>query len=217
MFHIVLVAPQIPPNTGNVIRLCANVGASLHLVRPLGFDIDDASLRRAGLDYHEFVTMRVHDDLAQCRAAIGDGPSWYGLSRHGRRTYTDVAYARRCPGVRFGGVGVHAGGACGVRRATHLAADAAGQPQPQPLQQRGGGGLRSVETERLRRSPGLKRWSGCGGQKFSINEDGSATRSRTSAGRSPDATSAMVVWSTIARRLQRRAIHTSRRGAAAPG
>ena len=93
MFHIVLVAPQIPPNTGNVIRLCANVGASLHLVRPLGFDIDDASLRRAGLDYHEFVTMRVHDDLAQCRAAIGDSPSWYGLSRHGRRTYTDVAYS----------------------------------------------------------------------------------------------------------------------------
>lgn len=93
MFHVVLVEPQIPPNTGNVIRLCANVGATLHLVRPLGFDIDDASLRRAGLDYHEFVTMQVHEDLAACRAAIGDSGTWYGFSRHGTRRYCDVAFA----------------------------------------------------------------------------------------------------------------------------
>ncbi|NLA36330.1 MAG: tRNA (cytidine(34)-2'-O)-methyltransferase [Actinobacteria bacterium] len=93
MFHVVLVEPQIPPNTGNVIRLCANVGATLHLVRPLGFDIDDASLRRAGLDYHEFVTMQVHEDLAACRAALNEAGTWYGFSRHGTRRYCDVPFA----------------------------------------------------------------------------------------------------------------------------
>jgi tRNA (cytidine/uridine-2'-O-)-methyltransferase len=71
MFHIVLFEPEIPPNTGNVIRLTANTGATLHLVRPLGFDIDDRSLRRAGLDYHEFATMRVHEDWNACRHALG--------------------------------------------------------------------------------------------------------------------------------------------------
>lgn len=60
MFHVVLVEPEIPPNTGNVIRLCANTGAQLHLVEPLGFPLDDARMRRAGLDYHEFTAMRVH-------------------------------------------------------------------------------------------------------------------------------------------------------------
>ncbi len=62
MFHVVLVEPEIPPNTGNVIRLCANTGAQLHLVEPLGFPLDDARMRRAGLDYHEFAPMRVHQD-----------------------------------------------------------------------------------------------------------------------------------------------------------
>ena len=61
MFNVVLVAPEIPPNTGNVIRLCANTGAQLHLVRPLGFDLTDKQLRRAGLDYHEYATIKVHD------------------------------------------------------------------------------------------------------------------------------------------------------------
>ena len=60
MFHVVLVHPEIPPNTGNVIRLCANTGAVLHLVEPLGFPLDDARMRRAGLDYHEYAEMRVH-------------------------------------------------------------------------------------------------------------------------------------------------------------
>ena len=64
MFHVVLVEPEIPPNTGNVIRLCANTGAQLHLVEPLGFPLDDARMRRAGLDYHEFARMRVHQDWA---------------------------------------------------------------------------------------------------------------------------------------------------------
>ncbi len=62
MFHVVLVSPEIPPNTGNVIRLCANTGATLHLIEPLGFPLDDARMRRAGLDYHEYAQMRVHPD-----------------------------------------------------------------------------------------------------------------------------------------------------------
>jgi tRNA (cytidine/uridine-2'-O-)-methyltransferase len=60
MFHVVLVEPEIPPNTGNVIRLCANTGAWLHLIAPLGFELDDRQLRRAGLDYHEYASVRVH-------------------------------------------------------------------------------------------------------------------------------------------------------------
>ncbi|MGL4766810.1 MAG: tRNA (uridine(34)/cytosine(34)/5-carboxymethylaminomethyluridine(34)-2'-O)-methyltransferase TrmL [Formosimonas sp.] len=64
MFHLVLVQPEIPPNTGNIIRLCANTGAQLHLVKPLGFPLDDTRMRRAGLDYHEFADLKVYDDWA---------------------------------------------------------------------------------------------------------------------------------------------------------
>jgi tRNA (cytidine/uridine-2'-O-)-methyltransferase len=71
MLHVILFRPEIPPNTGNVIRLCANTGASLHLIRPLGFELDDARLRRAGLDYHEYARVAVHDDLSSCVVAIG--------------------------------------------------------------------------------------------------------------------------------------------------
>lgn len=70
MIHVVLVEPEIPPNTGNVIRLCANTGAVLHLVRPLGFPLDDARMRRAGLDYHEYAAMQVHDDWAACKTSL---------------------------------------------------------------------------------------------------------------------------------------------------
>jgi tRNA (cytidine/uridine-2'-O-)-methyltransferase len=72
MFQIVLFQPEIPPNTGNVIRLAANTGCKLHLVAPLGFDVSERSLRRAGLDYHEFVEMQVHPDWAACLAALGE-------------------------------------------------------------------------------------------------------------------------------------------------
>ena len=72
MFQIVLFQPEIPPNTGNVIRLAANTGCRLHLVEPLGFDVGERSLRRAGLDYHEFVDLKVHPDWAACRAALGE-------------------------------------------------------------------------------------------------------------------------------------------------
>lgn len=88
-----LVRPQIPPNTGNVIRLCANVGASLHLIEPLGFDIDDASLRRAGLDYHEFVNMSVYRSLEECRTALAEVGRWYAFSRDGATRYDTVAFA----------------------------------------------------------------------------------------------------------------------------
>ena len=71
MFHVVLVAPEIPPNTGNVIRLCANTGSSLHLVEPLGFDLSDAQLRRAGLDYAAMACVTVHPDWPACRTALG--------------------------------------------------------------------------------------------------------------------------------------------------
>src|SRR5690606_18488484 len=71
MFHIILVSPEIPPNTGNVIRLAANTGAFLHLVRPLGFALDDAKLKRAGLGYHEWARLQVHDDLAAALKARG--------------------------------------------------------------------------------------------------------------------------------------------------
>jgi tRNA (cytidine/uridine-2'-O-)-methyltransferase len=71
MFHVILVEPEIPPNTGNVIRLCANVGAQLHLVRPLGFELDDRRLRRAGLDYHEWQPVQIHDSLEQALVATG--------------------------------------------------------------------------------------------------------------------------------------------------
>lgn len=74
MFHIVLVSPEIPPNTGNVIRLAANSGSALHLVRPLGFELDDARMRRAGLDYHEWANMQVHDSLELAFESIGGDP-----------------------------------------------------------------------------------------------------------------------------------------------
>ena len=71
MFHIVLYQPEIPPNTGNIIRLCANTGSQLHLIEPLGFDLDDKRLRRAGLDYHEYAKVAVHDDLLGCLNGLG--------------------------------------------------------------------------------------------------------------------------------------------------
>jgi len=89
--HVVLHQPEIPPNTGNVIRLCANAGASLHLVRPLGFELDDKRLRRAGLDYHEYASLRVHDSLAAFLTAIA--PSrLFALSARGTVRYDSVAW-----------------------------------------------------------------------------------------------------------------------------
>lgn len=91
MFHIILVSPEIPPNTGNVIRLAANTGAFLHLVRPLGFELDDARLRRAGLDYHEWARMRVHDDLGAALAATGaPAERCHVMTTKGARSFAGV-------------------------------------------------------------------------------------------------------------------------------
>jgi tRNA (cytidine/uridine-2'-O-)-methyltransferase len=92
MLHVVLYQPEIPPNTGNVIRLCANTGAALHLVEPLGFALDDARLRRAGLDYHEFAAVRVHASLDACLAALGQ-PRLFAFSTRGGTRFDRVAYA----------------------------------------------------------------------------------------------------------------------------
>lgn len=91
MVGVVLYQPEIPPNTGNVIRLCANSGAELHLIRPLGFSLDDAQLRRAGLDYHEYTRLQVHDSLDGLSAAR-PGARWLALSTRGRVRYDRVAY-----------------------------------------------------------------------------------------------------------------------------
>src|SRR3954467_1070303 len=92
LFHVVLYRPEIPPNTGNVIRLCANTGARLHLVEPLGFSIDDKQLRRAGLDYHEFTQMRVHRDWQACIDALGSSARRFAFTRRASRRYDDVRY-----------------------------------------------------------------------------------------------------------------------------
>ncbi len=76
MINVLLYQPEIPPNTGNIIRLCANTGARLHLIGPLGFELDDKRLRRAGLDYREWADMRVHDSLGSCLAALGSPRVW---------------------------------------------------------------------------------------------------------------------------------------------
>jgi len=91
MFEVVLVHPEIPPNAGNVIRLCANAGARLHLVEPLGFSMEDRLLRRAGLDYHELTTVSVHRDWAACIAALGDRRR-FALSARGSTRYTEIEY-----------------------------------------------------------------------------------------------------------------------------
>ena len=96
MFHVILHRPEIPPNTGNVIRLCANTGAALHLVRPLGFDLDDKQLRRAGLDYHEYAALQVHEDLDAALAAIstltGAPPRVFALSTRATQRFDTPRY-----------------------------------------------------------------------------------------------------------------------------
>ncbi|MDM7857016.1 tRNA (uridine(34)/cytosine(34)/5-carboxymethylaminomethyluridine(34)-2'-O)-methyltransferase TrmL [Thiopseudomonas acetoxidans] len=91
MFHIILFEPEIPPNTGNIIRLCANIGCSLHLIKPLGFVFDDKRLRRAGLDYQEFAEVKLHEDLASCLTALNQ-PRLLAFSTKGQHSYADVQY-----------------------------------------------------------------------------------------------------------------------------
>ncbi len=92
MFDVILFQPEIPPNTGNIIRLCANTGARLHLVKPLGFTLEDKQLLRAGLDYHEFATITVHESWAECVARV-KARRMFAVSTKGTQRYDQVEYA----------------------------------------------------------------------------------------------------------------------------
>ena len=96
MLAIVLVHPEIPPNTGNVIRLAANSGAELHLVEPLGFRLEDKELKRAGLDYHEYARVVTHRDWAACRAALDPRTArrWFALTTSAERSLYDCSFGR---------------------------------------------------------------------------------------------------------------------------
>ncbi|MDO5059009.1 MAG: tRNA (uridine(34)/cytosine(34)/5-carboxymethylaminomethyluridine(34)-2'-O)-methyltransferase TrmL [Neisseria sp.] len=91
MFTVVLFQPEIPPNTGNIIRLCANTGADLHLVKPLGFPLDSAKMKRAGLDYHEFAKLTVHENFADCLAAL-QGRRIFALTTKGSSRYDQTDF-----------------------------------------------------------------------------------------------------------------------------
>lgn len=95
MFHIVLVEPEIPQNAGNIARTCAATGCVLHLVKPLGFEISDKYLRRAGLDYWHFVDVRVHESFEEVQAALAGVP-FYFFTTKARKKYTDVSFEKGC-------------------------------------------------------------------------------------------------------------------------
>lgn len=89
--HVVLYQPEIPPNTGNIIRICANTGAALHLIRPLGFDWDDKRMRRAGLDYHDFTQVILYDSLEACEQLLSKS-RWFAMTTKGSRNFAEVAF-----------------------------------------------------------------------------------------------------------------------------
>ena len=91
MFNIILYQPEIPPNTGNIIRLCANTGIQLHLVKPLGFPLQDKQLLRAGLDYHEFTRIKVHENWTDCTRSLQDHRI-FAVTTKGKQRYDQVTY-----------------------------------------------------------------------------------------------------------------------------
>ncbi|WP_347247989.1 tRNA (cytidine(34)-2'-O)-methyltransferase [Zoogloea sp.] len=91
MFHVVLHQPEIPPNTGNIMRMCANSGVRLHLVKPLGFTLEEKQLVRAGLDYRDMAVVTVHEDWVSCRAGFA-GQRIFALTSHGGRSYAEVSF-----------------------------------------------------------------------------------------------------------------------------
>ena len=93
MFNLALFQPEIPPNTGNIIRLCANTGAILHLIKPLGFELDDARLKRAGLDYHEFAKVKVHEDFLSFQVTV-EKNRIFACSTKGKLCYADAKFKR---------------------------------------------------------------------------------------------------------------------------
>ena len=134
MFDVILYEPEIPPNTGNVIRLAANSGVRLHLVGPLGFDLSDRQLRRAGLDYHDLSHVAVHRDWSSCRAHFA-GRRVFALSTRGGIRYDRAAFAA-------GDVllfGPETRGLPAAPAAAHP--DATGQSQHQSVERGGAGGL----------------------------------------------------------------------------
>jgi tRNA (cytidine/uridine-2'-O-)-methyltransferase len=92
VLDVVLYEPEIPPNTGNIIRLCANTGATLHLIEPLGFALDDTRLKRAGLDYHEYAEVKTYPSLDAYLESVKP-PRLFAFSTHGKRSYTEPAFA----------------------------------------------------------------------------------------------------------------------------
>ncbi len=100
MLHVILYEPEIPPNTGNIIRLCANTGAQLHLIAPLGFEVSDTRLRRAGLDYHELANITVHQNWHQCRSTIALN-RLYAFTTRANRVFTEPRY-QAGDGLLFG-------------------------------------------------------------------------------------------------------------------
>lgn len=93
MFNVVLVHPEIPPNTGNVIRLCANTGCTLHLVKPLGFSLDDKHMKRAGLDYHEYATIRIHESWETfLESEHPDVSRMYAMTTHGSHPFANSCF-----------------------------------------------------------------------------------------------------------------------------
>ena len=93
MFSVILYEPEIPPNTGNIIRLCANTGTDLHLIEPLGFDLDEKRLRRAGLDYREFVNVQTHASLGECLAVL-ENPCLFAMSTRNSLRYDEARFAK---------------------------------------------------------------------------------------------------------------------------
>jgi len=89
--NVVLYQPEIPQNTGNIIRICANTGAKLHLVKPYGFEWDDKRLRRAGLDYHELALVSLYENFEDCQAALA-GTRWFALTTKAKRSYAEVSF-----------------------------------------------------------------------------------------------------------------------------
>ena len=93
MFNVVLVRPEIPPNTGNVIRLCANTGSTLHLIKPLGFSLEDKHMKRAGLDYHEYTTVRVHESFEEfLKTEAPDPERMFAMTTKGSQPFADVTF-----------------------------------------------------------------------------------------------------------------------------
>ena len=150
MFDVILYQPEIPPNTGNIIRLCANTGARLHLVKPLGFTLEDKQLLRAGLDYHEFATITVHESWADCAARV-KGRRLFAVSTKGTQRYDLVDYAAGDAFV-FGpesrGLPSEILGEC-CRTTAYPCTHGPRKPEPQSFQRSGGGDLRSLATARI--------------------------------------------------------------------